>query len=248
MNIGALRGTAKRFMGTLEERREKVGPTDFTWYGYDILANVWHLNNLLTGKNRKLLKAVRGEVIADVGAADGDLAFLLEHIGFDVDIIDHAPTNWNGLRGARALKDALNSDVTIHDISLDEYFQLPRERYGLTFALGVLYHLKNPFYVLETFAECSEYICVSTRIANFTVDETSIGTSPVAYLLDADECNGDATNYWIFSPLGLKRIFDRAGWHILDYMEVGEVARANPAAPDRDARAFVLARSRRLAL
>jgi len=62
------------------------------------------LNKLLTGSNRSLLTNNNFGKIADLGGADGDLAFFLETLGFDLDIIDHAPTNFNHLKGAQLLK------------------------------------------------------------------------------------------------------------------------------------------------
>ena len=67
---------------------------------------------------------------------------------------------------------------------------------------------------------------------------------PVAYLLDADECNNDATNYWIFSEEGLRRILHRTGWDVLDFGTVGAVGKSDPATPKGDERAFCLVRSR----
>jgi hypothetical protein len=58
--------------------------------------------------------------------------------------------NFNMLRGARLLKETLGSKVEIHEVDLDSQFRLPRSDYGLVFFLGILYHLKNPFYALES--------------------------------------------------------------------------------------------------
>jgi tRNA (mo5U34)-methyltransferase len=68
-----------------------------------------------------LLQLCRGEYakVADIGAADGDLAFFLESQGLSVDVIDNAETNFNFLGGVRILKEALNSSVTIRSVDLD---------------------------------------------------------------------------------------------------------------------------------
>ena len=143
---------------------------DFTWYGYDILSNLWHIEGLLGESHANLLEAVRGQPLADIGAADGDLAYFFERQGFDVDVLDWPATNWNGLRGARRLHELLESSIGIHEVDLDSQFDLPRQRYGLVLLLGILYHLKNPFYVLETLAKHTRYCVLSTRIARATVD------------------------------------------------------------------------------
>jgi hypothetical protein len=70
----------------------------------------------------------------------------------------------------------------------------------LVFCLGILYHLKNPLYVLERLAEVSSYLFLSTRIARqFSANGSSLAAIPAAYLLAADESNNDATNVWIFT-------------------------------------------------
>jgi len=241
MNIAELRSSAEAFSADLQGVKDRNPPDGFTWYGYDILSNLIHLDNLLTGENRELFDRLGGEPIADVGAADGDLSYFLESVGLTSDIIDYGPTNWNGLRAARHLKSALGSSLAIHEMDLDAYFEMPRPRYGLILMLGILYHLKNPFYVLERFARHSDLLILSTRIARYALDGTPLVDLPLAYLLAPDECNNDASNFWIFSEAGLRRIVDRAGWEIVDFHTAGDGEHSNPADPDRDQRAFVLA-------
>lgn len=220
-------------------------PDGFTWYGYDILANVWHLDGLLGPGQRDLLARVQGQPIADIGAADGDLAFFLESLGFDVDIVDWPASNWNGLRGARRLKELLGSSAGIFEVDLDSQFQLPRERYGLVCLLGILYHLKNPYYVLEHLARSARFCVLSTRVARQTADgRTRLDIAPLAYLLAPDECNNDATNYWIFSMPGLLRLVERCGWNVLEQRTLGDTSRSDPSSADHDERAFLLLESR----
>src|SRR5207302_1757082 len=104
---------------------------------------------LLRQEQRSVFAEIAGQPVADIGAADGDFGFFLEQrLGCQVDLIDNAPTNYNGLRGAHRMRAELNSAVTINQIDLDTQFSLPRDSYRAVFFLGILYHLKNPFYVL----------------------------------------------------------------------------------------------------
>jgi tRNA (mo5U34)-methyltransferase len=210
------------------------------------LNNLVLLDQLLSGKNRYLLDLAEGLPVADIGAADGDLAFFLEQrTGMTVSIVDHAPTNFNSLRGARLLKELLRSRVEIHDIDLDQLHHLPQESFGLVFFLGILYHLKNPYYALESLARRSKHLVLSTRVARLTPDKkTKLREVPVAYLLHETESNNDSTNYWIFSEAGLKRLFRRTGWDVIEYATFGDTKRSDPAATDADERAFCLLRSR----
>jgi tRNA (mo5U34)-methyltransferase len=216
------------------------------WYPYSTLHNVAVLEKLSAAAGLHLLELCRGAhgKVADIGAADGDLAFFLEGQGLSVDVIDNDYTNFNGLEGARTLKEALNSSVVIRSIDLDSQFSLAGQRYDSVFFLGTLYHLKNPFFLLESLARITKYCFVSTRIAKQTADGQLLSKYPVAYLLGPQECNNDDTNFWIFSDQGLKRLIERTGWNLLSYVTIGDTAGSTPADPDHDERAFCLLEKR----
>ena len=172
-------------------------------------------------------------------------SFFLESLGCDVHAFDYAPTNANQLQGIRCLADSLGSTVRIHNVNLDAGFSLPAGRFGAVFAFGLLYHLKNPFGVLESLARQCRYLFLGTRIARFTPDlSTNLQNIPVAYLLGDREANDDWTNYWIFSEQGLKRLLDRTRWEVCDFFTVGDTASSNPRDALHDERAYCVARSR----
>lgn len=244
MEIDQLTANIGGQVARLREARAEIGG-GIAWYPYDILANLIHIDALLSSGNRDLERLSEGLPIADIGAADGDLAFALEDLaGWQVDILDTPATNMNGLLGARALRDFLGSRVQIHDVDLDQQFVLPRDRYGLVFFLGILYHLQNPFYALRELAAHSSYCLLSTKVARFAgPGPTAIGELPMAYLVGPEETNSDPTNYWILSPNGLERLTQRAGWTILDRLNVGNTTSSDPATPELDERMFLLLRS-----
>jgi hypothetical protein len=246
MHIEDLLRESRDFERLIATGKKECGPADFPWYPYGTLSNFVHLERLLSGANRALSPLDSGRPIADVGGADGDLAFFLEAMGVaSIDLIDYAPTNYNSLRGVRMLKEHLGSRVAIHEIDLDSYFRWPRDDYELVFFLGILYHLKNPYYVLESLAKATRYSLISTRVARYGADrKTVIENQALAYLLAPDECNNDATNFWIFSRQGLARILERTGWTILDHVSVGDTKNSDPASAAGDERAFVFVKSR----
>jgi|SRR5689334_4027070 len=223
----------------------------FPWYPYPILSNLPNLTSIfdkhpldeLVGPSNKTL---------DIGAADGDLAFFLESLGFRADIIDFPPTNYNHLKGAKLLKEKLNSGINIYERDLDSQFPIPDEKYGLIFFLGILYHLKNPYYVLETLSHTTKNLIINTRIAKYAKKQgrnllrkgPRIADLPVAYLLAPDESNNDSTNYWIFSMKGLERIFERTGWRITEIYSVGDTINSNPSDRDHDERVCALLNSK----
>lgn len=244
MDFETLRERAMTFRTRLLEHKERIEDVD--WYPYDTMANMLHLDALLSGPRRAVFEELRGTRIADIGAADGDLGFFAEHeLGCQVDVIDNAPTNFNGLEGARRLAKELSSTAEVHEVDLDSQFTLPAAHYGAVFFLGLLYHLKNPFYVLETLSRHAELCFLSTRVARVAPNGTRLHEQPVAYLLDPTEANDDPTNFWIFSRTGLRRLFDRTGWEVLDFTTVGCQEGSDPSRQDRDERAFALLRSTR---
>jgi tRNA (mo5U34)-methyltransferase len=247
MDLSELLQKAPETREQLAVARRAIGD-EIIWYHYDILANLAHLDALLNGENRDLGRLAGGLPVADIGAADGDLAFMLEQTwGWEIDVVDHGPTNQNHLEGARALRDYLGSRVQIEDIDLDSQFRLPRERYGLVLLLGILYHLQNPFYVLRELSARAENCLLSTRVARFAgPGRTPIGDLPVAYLVGPSETNNDATNYWMFAPAGLRRIVARAGWSIVESVSVGDVDASDPSSLEHDERMLLLLRSTRV--
>jgi len=161
-----------------------------------------------------------------------------------VDAVDHLESSFNQMRGIDVLREALGLSLDVHDIDLDGRFQLPRSDYRFVFFLGTLYHLKNPYYVLENLASHADWCVLSTRIAQVTPHQTLIEDDPVAYLLDPRETNNDPTNYWIFSSAGLLRLLCRAGWTVFGRERIGPRLNSDPIHPEADERMFVLLKSR----
>jgi tRNA (mo5U34)-methyltransferase len=244
MDISELADLASQFESRLATLKLRHEPRENFWYPYRTLANISLLRSVLKQPHRDLMFLIGEKPVADIGAGDGDIAFFMESIGVpSVEIIDHAPTNFNGLEGARLLKELLGSNVTIHDLDIEGENHLPSSDYGLVFFLGILYHLKNPFRMLEMLAKNTEYCLLSTRIAKLLPDKsTKIDDFAVAYLLDERESNNDPTNYWVLSRTGLLRLLTRTGWSVLDLASVGDVERSDPVSADADERAFCLLR------
>ncbi len=239
--ISPLVARAWEFQQRLAEQKSQLA-VDFDWYPYDSMANAVHLDALCEGGLEGLRAMIEGELVADVGCADGDLAFFLESLGCRVHAVDHPMANHNTMRGVRAMKEALGSGVEIYRANLDSCFELPAERYKLIFFFGTLYHLRNPFQTLERLAQKSDYCVVSTRIARKLPGGMDVGDAPVAYLLDPDELNGDNSNFWIFTEAGLRRLLRRSHWRVDRLLSFGDRVESDPTS-ERDERAFCFARS-----
>jgi hypothetical protein len=242
-DIGELIECGDAFGRNLRQVKEQIVPRDFEWYRYDSMGNLNHLDALLEGHFRDIVRLAGADPVLDFGCADGDFAFFLESLGLHVLAFDHGRTNHNGMKGVRALKEKLGSKVEVHEVDLDSGFQLPAGQYGLAVVLGILYHLKNPFYVLETIAKQARYCLLSTRVTRYLPDrKTDMSQVPMAYLLGETELNEDNSNFWIFSETGLRRIIERSHWRILNFKTVG-AEDSDPVSLQYDQRVFCLLQS-----
>jgi len=233
----------------MAERKRQLATAEFEWYPYDSFGSLLLAEKLLAGRGRSLRELTSSGPVLDVGCADGDLSFFLESEGCAVDAVDWRITNHNFLRGFRRLHAALGSRVSLYEVDLDARFELPDRYYTIAFFLGALYHLKNPFYALETLASRAYYCLLSTRIARWTPDQrTELQPHPVAYLVDADEFELDDSNYWVFSETGLRRLLRRSGWDVVEWTTFGDASHSDPLHPERDERAYCLLRSRGLSM
>jgi 2-polyprenyl-3-methyl-5-hydroxy-6-metoxy-1,4-benzoquinol methylase len=228
LDVAELLPLAANFRETVETAKQAVGAA-FEWYPYDTLGNFWHFDALLSDGRRDLLALAEGGPVLDIGCADGDLAFFIESLGIPVVAIDHPRSSHNGMAGVHAAKRALHSKVEIRTVDLDGQFELGAEQYGLVFLLGALYHLKNPFYVLETLSRHAKHCLLSTHITTELPPDRAL-----AWLVDETELNADNTNFWVFNEAGLRRLLRRTNWRILDYALRGDAS---------DTRAFCLLRS-----
>jgi tRNA (mo5U34)-methyltransferase len=234
---------ARQFKVSLDETRKRAAPANFEWYPYDSLSNVQHLETLIGAAHGYVMQSAREEGVLDLGCGDGDLAFFLESLGYNITCVDHPVSNQNRMQGLRALHRDLRSGVAVHEIDVDNEFPLDR-KYGLTLCLGLLYHLKNPFFVLEHLARVSRFCVLSTRIARCLPggDPMPKGHA-LAYLLGEDELNLDDTNFWIFSEPALRRLLGRTRWEVVQWFTTGDTVSSDPVRVDHDERAFCLLRS-----
>lgn len=218
-------------------------PADiFGWYPYGTISSLAVVAPLLRDNYTAFLTGVEGKML-DIGCADGDLSYLFASLGCQIVAIDLPRCNFNWMTGIRALRSRLNLPIDIREMDVDSRFELDGGPYGLVLLLGILYHLKNPFHVLETLARQARYCVLSTRVAARTMAGTLIRGEPLAYFLDHREANDDPTNYWVFSHEGLLRLVKRAGWRVLGQRSVGCTTDSNPAACEADERMFLFLRS-----
>jgi tRNA (mo5U34)-methyltransferase len=233
MRMSELTAAEPAFRSRLRAVRKPV--TDLRWYPYSSLDNISILARFLS----PALEIVpAGGSVLDIGAADGDMGFLFQSLGHDVDFLDNAATNFNDCEGLRRTASLLGWPQTLIERDIDWGFELDRD-YDLAIFLGTLYHLRNPALALLRLAQRCRRALISTRVTANLPDGRNVEATPLAYLLDKREANDDPTNYWIFSPVGLERLLKRCGWRMRHAQRVGEVGRSNPVDNSADERMFV---------
>jgi tRNA (mo5U34)-methyltransferase len=241
--------TVKQFVEYAHEFQKRLDDVKATppeenrqWYPYNSMSSIDLLAPILKDHFPAFRTAAGCGAMLDIGCGDGDISYLFASLGCEVTAVDMAASNFNWLSGVRSLGQRLHLPVQIREMDVDSAFDLEKECYGLVVLLGILYHLKNPFHVLETLAKKARYCVLSTRVAARTVAGTLMRDEPLAYLLDHREANDDPTNYWIFSREGLLRLAKRTGWRVIGWCTVGP-QESNPAAANADERMFVFLRS-----
>jgi tRNA (mo5U34)-methyltransferase len=233
MQMWELTAAEPSFRTRLRAVRKPV--SDLRWYPYSILDNISILARFLP-PHLEILPAAGS--ILDIGAADGDMGFLFQSLGCDVDFLDNAITNFNDCEGIRRTASLLGQPQTLIERDIDRGLELDRD-YDLAIFLGTLYHLRNPALALVRLAQRCRRALISTRVMSQLPDGRNVEATALAYLLDAREANDDPTNYWIFSPVGLERLLKRCGWRVKHAHRVGEVGRSNPVDNSADERMFV---------
>jgi tRNA (mo5U34)-methyltransferase len=221
LEIRDLAARALELEDRLKAVKQEAPPPEPGWYPWDSFGNLSIFERLLHGRKR-YLEALAGELpMLDLGCGDGELSFLFESIGCRVFAIDHPQTNYNRMGGVAALKAALGSSVRIAAADLDRAFRVPADECGLALCLGLLYHLKNPYSVLEGLAERAHYCLLSTAVTRFSPEGADVNAMAVAFLAGRDGLRGDETNYWIFSETGLRTLVERAGWEVEEWLLTG---------------------------
>jgi hypothetical protein len=220
MDLSELNDRAVAFRSWLDER--KAGIQGVNWYHSPTLENIAHMHRNFTGPGRAAFAGVSGLRVADIGAADGELGFLLEQLGAKISIIDNPPTNYNQFTAAQVLKRRLGSPARLHAMDLDYTTHYP-DRYDLAVFLGILYHLRSPALALSVLAMAAERMLVSTVIYTRSVTGEDVSGASQGTLLHPGERNNDPTNWWFFTPHGLETLLSRCGWEVRESFQVGDL-------------------------
>ena len=121
-------GIFEKYLNTIKKEID----SKFPWYPYGRLNNFIHLKAMFNKRPLDSLAAINSKIL-DIGAADGDLSFFLESLGYQLSVIDNGPTNTNNLKAIKLIKERIKSKVGIDEIDIDSQFKNPNEKYDLVF-------------------------------------------------------------------------------------------------------------------
>lgn len=168
-------------------------------------------DNLEQLKRLKLPESLAGKTVLDIGCSDGFFSFECEKRGAaKVVAVDNFSSVYiDSANGFQVAHEILNSKVQFVE---GDFFQLDLPSLGqfdLVLFLGVMYHLKNPFYALEKLADvCAGQIVVETEVVPKRtgwkwqlLNPIVSRVLPESYMifLEGDEINRDPTNWWVQS-------------------------------------------------
>lgn len=152
----------QQFRTELQGVKQTLTPPRPGWYPFNSFTGIAIGLDLLRPVYDEFARDVNNKPVADIGCGDGDLAFLFAHWGATVDAIDNPPTNYNQMQGVENLAGATDANVIRRRMNLDSRFEFP-EHYGFALLLGALYHLQNPYYMLERLAFHADW-CLLSKI------------------------------------------------------------------------------------
>ena len=212
---------ASQFIPHLETQKAAIEKTlNIKRYPFNTLDNLQLVDRLFAASSLDLQEIISTGNILDVGCGDGDFGFYLSDEGHSVDLLDFEETNQNRMQMVFELSKVLSGNHTVTSIDLDRGLQALDSTYSFAIALGLIYHLKNPFLFLNDLATLSNFAVVSTRILHGAVLPDKAAS---AYLVDDHELGQDNTNFWLFNSRGLQRLAERCGWTVVSRVRFGDL-------------------------
>jgi tRNA (mo5U34)-methyltransferase len=163
---------------------------------------------------------LRGLSVLDVGAWDGFFSFEAERRGAErVVALDGpawrepawGPGGYGTKAGFELARRALGSSVEDRELDLEEISPATVGRFDVVLFLGVLYHLKHPWPVLERVASvCDGLLIVETHADLLDLRRPAMALYPGA------EVAGDASNWWGPNAAALKAMLREEGFTRVD--------------------------------
>jgi tRNA (mo5U34)-methyltransferase len=137
----------------------------------------------------------RGRSVLDIGCWDGFNSIEAYRRGasrvLGTDHFTWSDAGWGDRRAFDLARARLAPEIEAMDIDVAELTLEKVGRWGIVLFLGVFYHLRHPFHVLERIAP----LVGSTLIVETYLDAMDIERPAMIFYPEA-ECAGDPTNWW----------------------------------------------------
>jgi tRNA (mo5U34)-methyltransferase len=163
----------------------------------------------------RLPASLHGLTVLDIGAWDGFFSFECERRGaarvVAADYYSWHGDGWGSKAGFTLAREALGSRV--EDVDID-VMDLSPERVGVfdvVLFLGVLYHLRDPFFALQRIASLAR----RQLIVETVVDMVGIARPAMAFYPNR-ELNDDPTNWWGPNIPAMRGMLESVGFERVD--------------------------------
>lgn len=169
--------------------------------------------------NLQLPQDMTGLSLADIGASNGYFSFAARRRGARVVAFDFRHKDNSGFGLAQyinGLSDIEHHYINVLDISKEKFGQ-----FDIVLALGLLYHVSDPYKALANCAELSqECILVESYCINSHLSE-ALATEPIMTFIsdpkrfpDLSQPNADRSNFWGSTDICLKRMLEDIGFSV----------------------------------
>lgn len=206
----------------LDELKRKVDEI-WWWHSIDLgngLVTPGHSHNEEQLDYLQIPDSLVGKTVLDIGAWDGYFSFLAEERGATVTATDDVEYSWGmvgmGKAGFDLAKSVRRSGVREYSCSVYNLSSEEIGQFDIVFLFGVLYHLKNPYAVLERVYELTKEMAI--------VETASLGNDIDRPLLTFYRVLPSGDNYFAPNVVGLVRMLLSVGFArvepTLDYPEV----------------------------
>jgi tRNA (mo5U34)-methyltransferase len=170
-------------------------------------------------KSLELPSDLTGTSVADVGASNGYFSFEARKRGARVVAFDFRHKDNSGFGLAQHINGM--TDIEHHQINVLEISKHQFGRFDVVLALGLLYHVADPYRALANCAEITEH---RLFVESYCVDsslEAPLANEPVMrFISDPVRFRGhgslanDRSNFWGFTSTCLRRMTEDVGFNV----------------------------------
>ncbi len=168
--------------------------------------------------------------LADVGASNGFFSFEARKRGAHVVAFDFRHKDNSGfglLQHINGMAEIQHHQINVLDLTPEEH-----GRYDIVLALGLLYHVSDPYLALSNCAALSQKRLLIESYCIDTTDSPDVGGEPImrfiadpARFAGYGHVNNDRTNFWGFSSTCLRQMVEDVGFAVARMRLAGDPMR-----------------------